>query len=220
MPINISNLIEIPLNQPEPYPVYLEEETTRIAISSGHGLRIRGAFNVIDEVTEARRVVRRIVERLEEMGVEVEEFHDEVSTTVTRNLEAIRNWHNEQNRDIDVSVHFNAVAGLVNGAIGTEVLYTETSVAASASRIATAMSNAGNFILRRVTGNPHPGTYHRTDLDFLNSTDEPAVILEICFVNSVQDARNYQTNFEALCLAIAESLVAEAEVLRELEDGT
>jgi N-acetylmuramoyl-L-alanine amidase len=85
----------------------------------------------------------------------------------------------------------------VDRAIGTEVLY--VSAEAIAARISKAMADAGRFINR--------GAKRRTDLSFLNRTKSPAVLLEVCFVNSREDVRLYQANFSAICLAIARSIL-------------
>ena len=81
----------------------------RIVISSGHGLYVRGASALIDEVDEARKVVPAVVEFLRARDNEVVEFHDDVSTTQSANLNWIVNHHNAEVRDLDVSVHFQCV---------------------------------------------------------------------------------------------------------------
>jgi len=78
----------------------------KIAMSSGHGQKVRGASGYIDEVEEARRVVERVADEMHEAGIAVTTFHDNTSTTQDENLETIVNWHNSQDRDYDVSVHF------------------------------------------------------------------------------------------------------------------
>jgi N-acetylmuramoyl-L-alanine amidase len=164
----------------------------RIAISSGHGLYVRGASGYIDEVDEARRVVPEIRKFLIAGGHECVEFHDDTSTTQSENLNTIVNWHNKQTRDIDVSVHFNAYVP-TDGGRGCEVLYlTQADVA---SRVSLAIAEASGLINR--------GAHKRSDLFFLNGTDEPAILLEICFVDAAADVEDYQQNFDAICEAIA-----------------
>jgi len=171
----------------------------RIAISSGHGARVPGAVGILDEVREARRVVRRVAKHLGGMGVAVHEFHDDESDTPWRNLGAIIGWHNRQERDMDVSVHFNAFSP-TDGPRGTEVLHLPDSKRGLALRIAGAVAAAGGFRYR--------GAKERTDLAFLNLTDKPAVLIEVCFVDSATDARLYGENFDAICRAIADALAA------------
>ena len=70
-----------------------------IVISSGHGERIRGMRGdpvppQIDEVDEARRVVPAVVAALRQMGHKVTEYHDDVSTNQSANLDWIISHHN------------------------------------------------------------------------------------------------------------------------------
>lgn len=164
----------------------------RIVISSGHGKYIRGASGIIDEVDEARKVVSEIVSWLTEYGHEAIEFHDDVSTTQNENLNRIVNFHNSQERDLDVSVHFNAYIP-TDGGYGTEVLYVTQQ--ALAQRIVNAIASASGLINR--------GAKKRSDLYFLNGTEEPSVLIEVCFVDAAADVEQYQANFRDICEAIA-----------------
>ena len=164
----------------------------RIAISSGHGLYVRGASGIIDEVDEARRVVKTLVNNLEVLGHGVVEFHDDVSKTQNENLHRIVDWHNAQQRDLDVSIHFNAYVP-TDAARGTEVLYvTQQDLA---QRLVNAISNASGLANR--------GAQKRTDLYFLNNTHKPAVLIEVCFVDSKTDCDLYERYYDQICRAIA-----------------
>jgi hypothetical protein len=167
----------------------------RIVISSGHARDCRGASGIIDEVDEARRVVNDVAFELEGAGVEVHTFHDDVSTTQNENLNRIVNFHNAQTRDLDVSIHFNAYQATA-GPMGTECLYvTQDKLAKQvADKIA-----AAAFLQNR-------GPKKRTDLFFLNNTDKPAILIEVCFVDSQADVNLYQEHFNAVCVAIASAV--------------
>jgi N-acetylmuramoyl-L-alanine amidase len=165
-----------------------------IVISSGHGLKVRGASGILDEVDEARKVVNRVAELLINRHVNVKVYHDDVSTTQSENLNRIVDYHNAQVRDLDISVHFNAYEQ-VEGPMGCEVLYTTQSELAE--RVSAAISDAG-FIDR--------GPKQRTDLFFLNQTSEPAILIETCFVDSEADAEIYEAHFELICDSIVDEL--------------
>src|SRR5262245_18390082 len=124
-----------------------------LSISSAHALRVRGAKGFIDEVDESRRVVDRVMALLRGVaGVTVRTFHDNVSTTQSGNLTAIRNWHRQRANDRHISIHFNAFK-TTDAARGTEVLHrNHPTLAATVSR---AMADAGRFINR--------GAKHRTN---------------------------------------------------------
>jgi len=176
----------------------------RIVISSGHGLHVRGAHGIIDEVDEARIVTEALAEALRCRGVEVVTFHDDVSQSQSENLNRITDFHNDQNRDLDISVHFNAYEQ-IEGPRGTEVLYVTQSDLAG--NLAAAISEGGDLINR--------GGKYRSDLHFLNCTNEPSVLLEVCFVDSEADVNAYKANLEG----IIEALAFELSGIEEIEEG-
>jgi N-acetylmuramoyl-L-alanine amidase len=168
----------------------------KIAISSGHGKHVRGAEGYIDEVEQARRVVEHVADVLHEAGVAVTTFHDDTSNTQDENLETIVDWHNSQDRDYDVSVHFNAYQE-TSDPMGTEVLYlTQKDLAV---QMASIISQNGDLINR--------GAKARSDLYFLNKTDMPSILIEVCFVDSKADVDAYQLNFPMICAGIANVFV-------------
>jgi hypothetical protein len=164
-----------------------------IVISSGHGLHVRGASGYLDEVNEARNVVEELAADLRGINVDVTTFHDDTSTTQDENLHTIVDFHNSCQRDLDVSVHFNAYQ-TTSKPMGTEVLY--VTQGDLASEIAQAIAKAGRLLNR--------GPKKRSDLYFLNNTNEPAILIEVCFVDSSADANLYRTHFRAICQAIAD----------------
>lgn len=169
----------------------------KIAMSVGHGKLVRGAAGPppwgLDEVNEAVKVVERVAKYWRDVGVGVETFFDQTSTSQNQNLNTIVAWHNSRSRDRDVSTHFNAYS-VTSKAMGHETLYvTQQSLA---TQIAAGVAGAGGFINR--------GAKKRTDLYFLNNTTKPAVLLEVCFVDSSADADLYRRHFDAICKAIAE----------------
>ena len=171
----------------------------RFVLSSGHGKYVRGAKGYLDEVDEARQVVEQTAKVLREIGEGVVTFHDDTSRSQSENLNTIVNFHNKQTRDYDVSVHFNAYT-TTSAPRGCEVLYvTQKDLSA---RVSAAIAKAGSFINR--------GPKYRNDLTFLNKTQKPAILIEVCFVDSLADADLYRNRFDAICIAIAESLSGKA----------
>jgi len=190
----------------------------KIVISSGHGLHVRGASDLIDEVTEARRIVPRVAKYLRMAGCEVVEFHENNARNQTDNVNAIIREHNSHQRDLDVSVHLNSVDGGTREAgIGVETLYLPVlfptvDTKALASKISRAISNASGLILRRGDGTlgSHVG--------FLRLTTAPAVLIEVCFVNSRTDVRLYRQYFDDICRSIAEAIIGRK--IKEDDDIT
>jgi N-acetylmuramoyl-L-alanine amidase/Putative peptidoglycan binding domain len=173
-----------------------------ICISSGHGKYIRGASGSpvppqLDEVDEARKVVDRVTKMLNDGGVRTYKFHDNTSHDQNTNLNTIVNWHNSQpSHDLDISVHFNATPG----AHGTEVWYVSQQSLAAAVSLAIAV--AGGLTNR--------GPKYSNSLFFLSNTVAPAILIEVCFCDSTSDSNLYREHFEAICLAIAETVAGKS----------
>jgi len=165
----------------------------KVVISSGHGLKIRGASHFIDEVDEARRVVPALAEALRRRpNFEVVEFHDDVSTTQDENLNRIVDFHNSQERDLDISVHFNACEPPIDGMRGTECFYqTQSDLAALVSA---AIADA--------TGLTDRGAKYG-NFFFLSHTSRPSLLIEIAFVDAQADVTAYEQSFDAMIRALA-----------------
>ena len=174
----------------------------RVVISSGHGLHVRGASGILDEVDEARKVTEHLADELRIRGVDVVTFHDDTSRSQSENLETIVAYHNGLTRELDISVHFNAFEQ-TSQPRGTEVWYYSES--GLAGQVSAAIAKSSGLINR--------GAKKSKDLYFLNATKMPAILLEICFVDSVADADIYSVskNFDAICEAIADVLGGEEE---------
>ncbi|MGM9951656.1 MAG: N-acetylmuramoyl-L-alanine amidase [Lysinibacillus sp.] len=169
-----------------------------ITISPGHWKPGTGAVGLIDEVTEARRVVDGVVSRLKGMGIVVHPIQDDSSKSQSENLRYLVQAHNRTERQLDVSIHFNAIAGKHTRAIGTEVLYQDAKMQPLASQLSKAIGKAAGF--------PDRGAKKRNDLAFLNGTKRPAILIEVCFVNSTVDVALYKQHMEAICETIAKQL--------------
>jgi len=172
----------------------------RVVISAGHGAKVPGAIGYIKEHEEACRVIETVADELREVGVEVTTYVDTVSTTQSQNLDRIVDFHNSKSRDLDISVHFNAYQD-TSKPMGCEVLYVSS----------TGMEIADEVVDRicAVSGLINRGPKKRTDLAFLNGTEEPAILIETCFVDSTADVALYRENYEVICGAIADAISGE-----------
>jgi peptidoglycan hydrolase-like protein with peptidoglycan-binding domain len=170
----------------------------RIAISSGHGTKVRGAEGYVDEVDEAIKIKEALSHALQEIGVQTVTYTDTQSTSQSENLDRIVDWHNAQNRDLDLSIHLNAYTSTTKP-MGCEVLYlTQQQLAAD---ISSAMAMTASLIDR--------GAKKRTDLAFLNGTDEPACLLECYFCDSSADVELFAQHFDSVMGAVAQTLAGE-----------
>lgn len=166
----------------------------QINISSGHSINCQGASGFVNEVTEARRVVDRIYEMCKAMGIEVYKYHD-TSSDSRQNLANIVDFHNRFRDGVDVSVHFNCYQ-TTNNPMGTEVCY--YSQASLASSVSAAIAQA--------SGLKNRGGKERKGLYVLRHTSKPAILIEICFLDSRADVDLYHRNFDAICAAIIKAL--------------
>ena len=169
----------------------------QINISSGHSINCQGASDIINEVSEARKVVDRIYQLCKDMGIEVYKYHD-TSTSSSQNLANIANWHNQFKDGIDVSIHFNAYQHTSNS-MGTEVCYY------SQSQLASKVSSA----ISKASGLKDRGGKQRKGLYVLKNTNKPMILIEVCFCDSSYDVQKYQENFDNICLAIIQALTGK-----------
>lgn len=183
----------------------------KLVISSGHGKKIEGAVGILREHEEAVRVVNQVAIELRKRKVEVVTFEDTISTTQNENLNRIVDFHNAQGpHDLDVSIHFNANENTTK-LVGTECFY--YSDGALAAQVSAAISGASDL--------PDRGEKQNKDLFFLAHTQEKAILVEVCFVDSSADAATYNANFNQVCAAIADALGGnEIEVAPDVQTGT
>jgi N-acetylmuramoyl-L-alanine amidase len=105
---------------------------------------------------------------------------------------------------LDISIHFNAYEQVSKG-MGTETLFvTQKNLAA---KVSAAIAQAGPLIDR--------GAKYRDDLFILNNTEAPAILIEVCFVDSETDAEIYRANFDLICESIADVFGAEEDITPE-----
>lgn len=168
-----------------------------IEIHPGHWKNTNSGANCfMNEVTEARKVAKRVYEILRAANVPTTYYEDNSSTNQRDNINYLVGQHNKDQDGLIVSIHFNASGGTSNKGIGTEVLYySEKNLAL---KVAKAISD--------VSGLKNRGAKQRTDLGVLAKTYEPAILIEVCFVNDSVDVALYRRDFEKICQAIAREL--------------
>ncbi|MFJ8235990.1 N-acetylmuramoyl-L-alanine amidase [Ureibacillus sp. NPDC094379] len=172
---------------------------SQITISPGHYGPGTAARDLIDEGTETRKVVDCVVELLKNEKIGVNKVVDTQSTSQSQNLNFLVSAHNRSQRKLDVSIHFNSSGERTTKGLGAEVLYVNENLKDYASKVSKAISVA--------SGLKNRGRKKRTELFFLNNTKQPAILIEVCFVNSTVDVNLYHTQFEKICRAIADELI-------------
>jgi len=174
----------------------------KIVMSSGHGKYVRGAQGIISEVTEARKVVETVAAKLRAAGEQVITFHDDVSHTQDENLNRIVDFHNAQGaHDLDVSVHFNnAYDAPYSKPIGTECFaYVPNDP----------LADSVSFEIATASGLIDRGGKDGSNLFFINSTAEKAILVEVCFVESEPDVTAYRRYYDGICAGICEAITGQ-----------
>ena len=174
-------------------------------IHAGHnkkGAVASGAVGFLDESTEARLLKRLIKKRLIEEGHTVYDCTVNNAPGVTANLEQIVAKCNAHVVDYDISIHFNAGFGGKTAnqkTTGTEVyIYSGSSKAsAMAKKVVDAIAGTG-LTNRGVKVNP--GLY------VLKHTKNPAMLVEVCFVDDIDDCHAYDRS--AVADAVVKALLS------------
>ena len=177
-----------------------------INVHAGHnpdGKKGCGAVGLIKESTENRKVTKRVIELLRNEGHIVYDCTVDNGTSASDVLNKIVKKCNANTVDLDVSIHFNACVNDLKGngkTTGTEVyVYNEKSKAQDeALRICENIAKLG-FKNR--------GIKLRPNLKVLKKTKAPALLVECCFVDDLDDVKLYNT--EKMAVAIASGIVGK-----------
>ncbi|EMJ5758845.1 N-acetylmuramoyl-L-alanine amidase [Clostridioides difficile] len=168
----------------------------KVALVPGHTLTGKGtgATGYIDEGKENRILTDLIVKWLKQGG----------ATVYTGKVDKSNNYlaeqcqiANKQDIDLAVQIHFNANKTTLN-AMGTETIYKTNNGKVYAERVneklATIFKNRGAKLDVR-------GLY------WLSHTKAPAILIEVCFVDSKTDTDYYTKNKNTVAKLIAEGIL-------------
>lgn len=171
----------------------------RIGINCGHTISGQpgcGAVGYIDESAEARRVGYLLTELLKKRGHQVFNCTNDIATSANENLKKIVSLANRQSLDAFYSIHFNA-----GGGKGTEVYTFGKKTIANADKICRELSGIG-FKNR--------GIKDGAGLYVIRNTSAPAVLIEVCFVDSVDDCSIYkEVGAEQIATALCNAITGE-----------
>lgn len=160
-----------------------------------------GAAGFIDESTEARMLKRLVKKKLIAEGHTVYDCTVNNAPSVLANLQQIIAKCNKHTVDYDISIHFNSGACDQTGnkkTTGTEVyVYSDSSKAKSmAKKIVDSIAD---------TGFTNRGVKINSGLYVLKNTKNPAILIEVCFVDDKDDYNTYDR--KKVAQAIVEALI-------------
>ncbi len=181
------------------------EKITKVTVHAGHNKQGKiacGASDYIDESKEARIICRKVIKLLKKNGIKAYNCTVNNGTCQDDVLKKICKKCNTKERQLDISIHFNACNhSKADGRTkGVEVLCRtiEGIRGGVAKRICNQISAIG-FTNRGVKTNGR--------LYFLNHTNEPAILVEVCFVDDQDDAKLYKQNKDAVAQAIVKAVL-------------
>lgn len=165
-----------------------------IAIAGGHSANARGASGFIDEYDCDRAFVAQLIPAFESQGWYVTDCSNDADSVNGELAEECR-IANGSGADLFIAVHFNA-----GGGTGTEVWhYPGSSAESYAEGVSSELASA--------LGLRNRGAKSTTGLYVLNRTTMPAILIEVCFVDTEQDADAWHaTSWDALCGAVVRGL--------------
>lgn len=155
-----------------------------IGIDMGHSLNGAGsgAVGILSEVQENRKIGKRLIEILEEKGYTVVNCTVDSASSVNEQLSGIVRKANSHKLDLFISIHLNS-----GGGHGTETYVYNSITGATrsrASQINAAVVNSCNFRDRGVK---------EANFYVLRETIAPAILIEVCFVDSKEDSGKLNT---------------------------
>lgn len=164
-----------------------------IGIDMGHNTKCPGASGYLDEVVENRKIGNKVISLLKKSGYKVINCTDDETVNSSSQLEGIISKANAQKLDLFLSIHLNA-----GGGSGTEIFYksdSSTEVKNLAYSIGARVANSCGFNFR---GLESQGYY------VLRNNNNPALLLEVCFVDSSSDKN--KLNEDSIANAIVEAI--------------
>jgi len=177
----------------------------KINVHGGHNKLTPGAYNLLDELTEDRKVKAKVINLLRTAGNTVYDCTDDKGKTENDNLVNIVKKCNAHKVDIDVSIHLNCGRNDKKGdgvTGGVEVYVydkSKNSPVTSAELVATNIS--------KTLGIHNRGVKVNSSLYVLWGTNSPAMLIECCFVDDKDDVKKWDA--DKCAKAIAEGIMGK-----------
>lgn len=174
-----------------------------IAIAGGHSAYARGASGYLDEYDCDRAFVSQLIDAFDTQGWCVTDCTNDGGDERAELREECR-IANASGADLFIAVHFNS-----GGGTGTEVWhYPYSSAETYAQDVSRELASA--------LGLPNRGAKSTTGLYVINHTDMPAILIEVCFVDTEADAAAWHaTPWDDLVGAVVRGLGGDYEKKEE-----
>jgi len=175
----------------------------KIAVRGGHNPLCPGASAIIDETTEDRKVKDAVIKYLKLAGAGTIDVTPG-NCSENADLNYGTNTANNAHADLFIPIHFNKAYNSYAGAIGAEVWLNPSNATGVA---------VGNRILHNLVslGFKNRGLkdgINGEHLHDIKTSNMPAILVECCFVESVEDVRIYRSvGYDRVGKAIAEGIL-------------
>lgn len=153
-----------------------------------------GAIGYINESVESRNLTHLTANILKDMGHTVDIIGFNKSSNY---LSELVKKANSKKYDLVVQIHFNAHKK-VEGKMGTETYYYSTSQ--KGKNIANQINNKLSTLYK------NRGIKEGNHLYFIKNTKDTAILIECCFVDSLEDTNIYKNNKQKTAILIAEGI--------------
>lgn len=173
---------------------------TAYNVHGGHTPKCQGVSDLLNEVTEDRKVKNKLIEILRANGHTVYDCTDDYSTTQSQNLATIVSKCNAHDVDLDISIHLNSARNdrVGDGKCGgVEVYGYDDRIYDVAYRIA---ENIANTLGIGFHGSP---VKYNKSLYVLRKTRAKAILIECCFVDDIDDVSRWDSTKCAMAIASA-----------------
>lgn len=173
---------------------------TAYNVHAGHTPKCQGVSDLLNEVTEDRKVKNKLIELLRANGNTVYDCTDDYSTTQGANLSTIVSKCNAHNVDLDISIHLNSARNdrVGDGKCGgVEVYGYDDRIYGVAYKIA---ENIANTLGIGFHGSP---VKYNKNLYVLRKTRAKAILIECCFVDDRDDVSRWDSTKCAMAIASA-----------------
>jgi N-acetylmuramoyl-L-alanine amidase len=165
---------------------------TKYAIDLGHGCAFDGgAVGIETEEFLINSVGKRLIEKLMRLGHTVVECRPQSAKSTRESLRKRCDIANAANADYFISLHANKFNGNANGC---ECFAMSPSASTIAVNVCEKISALG-FFNRGVKSGSH--------LLVLKETDMPAVLIEMCFIDSKKDISIFDAEKMAIAICLA-----------------
>ena len=174
----------------------------KIVLNAGHTKSGAGsgAVGYLNESEETRKVVNLVKRYLEGKGHDVVIANVDKAESQAAYLYGVaRKANKEIDADLFVSIHFNA-----GGGHGCECFTWKGKKSAAAVGICEELSALG-FRNR--------GVKDGSNLYLISKTKTPAVLVEVCFVDSMADAKRYKKFGNVVAQAITRGILKQTELV-------